>query len=167
MVNFKPVYLPNSSQPCQCSACIGAMAASSSHTVSPTSLSPHHPHHPPPPPHTHTQTLRPLALPEPVSGGGGGSEGGRGEALSKEGLWQNWMSTSGSAQLQAHANTGHYRCHHGDSGGCIENHKANCSGSCDCHEHGGMATSSAHLNSNGSPSQGTGYVLQSVYMYSN
>ena len=27
LYGFKPVYLPNSSQPCQCSACVGAVAA--------------------------------------------------------------------------------------------------------------------------------------------
>ena len=33
--SFTPVYLPNSSQPCQCSACVGAIAASITKVTSP------------------------------------------------------------------------------------------------------------------------------------
>ena len=71
--------------------------------------------------------------------------------LSKEGLWQNWMSTSGSAQLESEANhvhpSGsvhhHHHHHHGNCNGDANaangdgNGKASCSIPCDCHDNHG------------------------------
>lgn len=91
--------------------------------------------------------------------------------LSKEGLWQNWMSTSGCAQLESevhlhngslHATHSHYSHYHygdgaeGDSG--YGDSLKSCPPSCECgHDHGATTGSSATAYASSYGSQG-GYV---------
>ena len=66
--------------------------------------------------------------------------------LSKEGLWQNWMSTSGSAQLESTSTSSHHHHHHtchSENGDHTHSYpdKAACTVSCECHgNHGSGST---------------------------
>ena len=73
--------------------------------------------------------------------------------LSKEGLWQNWMSTSGSAQLENeshivngshHHHNGHHHCHHG------ENYGMECDRSKSCEYHDGHSSGFNNHSQSGS-----------------
>jgi hypothetical protein len=127
VTGFTPVYLPNTSQPCQCSACVGAIAAS----ITKENSRPLNPTDPGGSDVTIQSSLdlvlsriqRPKNSPPPP--------------VSKEVIWRNWMTTSGSAQLQSdHAPLLHYHHHHhgdgvdGDSG-----YGDSLRSSCDCHDH--------------------------------
>jgi len=127
---FKPVYLPNSSQPCQCSACVGAIAA----IVTADHMRPLNPTDPSAttvtiksslcshlsPSHSHTSSEK-GKTDEKNKDQRSVTNGNKKTTttttpLSKEGLWQNWMSTSGSAQLESeahlHNGTPHTSHHH-------------------------------------------------------
>lgn len=66
--------------------------------------------------------------------------------VNKEVVWKNWMSTSGSSQLESEAHSHphyhyhhHHHHHHGDGvdgdSGYGDSLKSSCSLSCDCHHH--------------------------------
>lgn len=162
---FKPVYLPNSSQPCQCSTCVGAMAA----FVTGEQPRPLNPTDPLATTVTIESTLKPSQL-HPSSSDVRPHQEERHKAtgdklvtgkksmtttspISKEGVWQNWMSAGHmetEAQLQngtltphPHHHHHHHHAHHyhgdgvdGADSGYSDSLKSSCSLACDCHNHG-------------------------------
>lgn len=134
--SFKPLYLSKGSKPCQCSACVGAVATiitpnyqkglngtSSSTITIECSLS------------THLESdqksstttgdtdllVRSKTSNVNVTFDIANTSESSTSPLSKEGLWQNWMSTSGSAQLENESHVANGNHHHGSYHHCHYN----------------------------------------------